>query len=186
MLQAFYLDVAYVLQLFSSVFRSFASVSDTYFKCFICFQMYVTSVVSGCFKSRLGVASLFSLSTASPWYLLTTFCYLASFLDYGGRATRAGEGGAPGADGRDTTGDCGTDMSAQCSLLLRGALRSPLVFYFYAGYWDGPISGPRHQPTIRLAGNWEMRPDTLWVPDVWALVPCIIIYIKGGCVCGGL
>jgi hypothetical protein len=35
--------------------------------CFICLQMYVASVASGCFKSRSGVASLYSL-----------FCYLTS------------------------------------------------------------------------------------------------------------
>ena len=46
MLQVFYLDVAYV----------FASVSDTYFKCFIYLQTYVASVASECFKSISGVA----------------------------------------------------------------------------------------------------------------------------------
>jgi hypothetical protein len=63
MLQLFYLDVAYVLQWFSGVF---ASVSDTCFKCFICLQTYVTSVVSGCFKSR------------SVLHPLLVFCCLAS------------------------------------------------------------------------------------------------------------
>ena len=52
-LQVFYLDVAYVFTMFSSVF---ASVSDACFKCFICLHMYTVSAVSGCFKSRPGVA----------------------------------------------------------------------------------------------------------------------------------
>jgi hypothetical protein len=34
----------------------FVSVSDACFKCFICLLLYVTTVVSGCFKSRSGVA----------------------------------------------------------------------------------------------------------------------------------
>jgi hypothetical protein len=41
------------LQWFLSVFMCFASVSEV---CFICLQTYVTSVASGCFKSRSGVA----------------------------------------------------------------------------------------------------------------------------------
>ena len=58
MLQVFYLNVAYVLQWFSSVFQVFfATVSDACFKCFICLQPYVASVVSRCFESRSGVAS---------------------------------------------------------------------------------------------------------------------------------
>jgi hypothetical protein len=53
MLQVFYLDVAYVCNDFQ-VF--FASISDACFKCIICLQMYVVSVVSECFKSKSGVA----------------------------------------------------------------------------------------------------------------------------------
>ena len=41
MLQVFYLNAAYILQWFSSVFRCFASVSDACFMCFICLKMYV-------------------------------------------------------------------------------------------------------------------------------------------------
>jgi hypothetical protein len=52
----FYLDVTYVLQWFSSVSYVFLQV----------FQTYVTNIVSGCFKSRFGVASSSSPSAASP------------------------------------------------------------------------------------------------------------------------
>jgi hypothetical protein len=39
---------------FSSVFKSFfASILDACFKCFIYILLYVASVTSGCFKSRL-------------------------------------------------------------------------------------------------------------------------------------
>jgi hypothetical protein len=48
---------------FSSVF---ASISDAYLKYFICLQTYVTSVTSGCFKTRSGVASLSSIFAALP------------------------------------------------------------------------------------------------------------------------
>jgi hypothetical protein len=34
----------------------FTSVSDAYFKCFICLQASVANILSGCFKSRSGVA----------------------------------------------------------------------------------------------------------------------------------
>jgi hypothetical protein len=61
-----YLDVAYVLQWFSSVF---ASVSDACFKCFISLQMYIACVAFGCFKSRSGIASP-SLLSVSPQCLL--------------------------------------------------------------------------------------------------------------------
>ena len=44
----------------------FASVSYTCFKCFICLQTYVVSVVFGCFKSRSGVAYHSLPSAASP------------------------------------------------------------------------------------------------------------------------
>jgi hypothetical protein len=60
-----------VLKLFSSVFSGvFANVSDACFKCFICLQTYVASVVSRYFKSRLGVVSPSSLFAVSPWCLL--------------------------------------------------------------------------------------------------------------------
>jgi hypothetical protein len=45
---------AMVFQVFSDVF---ASVSDTYFKCFICLQTYIANISSNYFKSRLGVAN---------------------------------------------------------------------------------------------------------------------------------
>jgi hypothetical protein len=70
MLQVFYLDVAYVLQWFQVFLGVFISVSDVCFKYFICLQTYVVSVASGCFKSRLGVASPSSPSAASPRCLL--------------------------------------------------------------------------------------------------------------------
>jgi hypothetical protein len=68
-----YLDVVYVshiyckcfilmLRIFCNDFQVFlavfASVSDTYFRCFICLQTYVASVASGCFKSRFNVAQV--------------------------------------------------------------------------------------------------------------------------------
>jgi hypothetical protein len=51
----FYLDVAYVLQRFSSVYVFF-QVFHAYFKYFICLQMYVVNISSECFKIRSGVA----------------------------------------------------------------------------------------------------------------------------------
>ena len=116
----------------------FASVSDTYFKRFICLQMYVASVVSECFKSRSGVAFPSLPSVASPWFLLLVFCYLASFSDCGGGVARADEGGALGADGQDAPGDCGADASPLYPLSLRGqvALRPLLVLYFT---WDAEM-----------------------------------------------
>jgi hypothetical protein len=45
------------LQWFQVFLGVFACVSDSCFKCFICLQTYVASVVSRCFKSRSGVAS---------------------------------------------------------------------------------------------------------------------------------
>jgi hypothetical protein len=42
--------------MFYMILSVFVNVSDACFKCFIYLQMYVASV-SGCFKSRLGVAS---------------------------------------------------------------------------------------------------------------------------------
>jgi hypothetical protein len=69
--KCFYLDVAYVFTHmfasvfvrmlhmfcngFSSIFRFFASVSDTCFKCFIFLQTHVAKVLSRYFKSRSGV-----------------------------------------------------------------------------------------------------------------------------------
>jgi hypothetical protein len=45
MLQVFYLVVAYVCNGFQVFFSVFASVSDVYFKCFICLVLYDASVV---------------------------------------------------------------------------------------------------------------------------------------------
>ena len=104
MLHMFYTYVASVLSrccvCVATIFKCFfpdvfTSVLDACFKCFIYLQTYVASVVSGYFKSRSGVASPSSLSAASSWCLLLTFCRLASFLDCGGGTARAGEGGAP-------------------------------------------------------------------------------------------
>jgi hypothetical protein len=44
------------LQWFSNVFRFFAYVSDSYFKCFICLLLYLITVASTYFKSTSGVA----------------------------------------------------------------------------------------------------------------------------------
>jgi hypothetical protein len=85
----------------SSVFSGvFASVSDICFKCFICLHMYVASVASGCFKSRLVVVSPSLPSVTSPRCLLLAFCCLASFSDYRGSAAGAGGRGAPAAQTR--------------------------------------------------------------------------------------
>jgi hypothetical protein len=55
-LQVFYLDAAYILQCFSSIFQVlFASVSEAHFKCFIYLQTYVANVSFWYFKSRSGV-----------------------------------------------------------------------------------------------------------------------------------
>jgi hypothetical protein len=71
MLQVFLSGCCVCFTMVSSVFSGvFASVSDTCFKCFIYLQTYVASVASGCFKSRLYVASPFSPSAASPRCLL--------------------------------------------------------------------------------------------------------------------
>jgi hypothetical protein len=64
-----YLDVTYVshicckcfiwmLHMFCNSFSCdvFASVSGACFKCFISLQTYVANVLSGCFKSKLGLA----------------------------------------------------------------------------------------------------------------------------------
>ena len=56
--------VAMVFMCFSDVF---SSVSKACLKCFNCLQTYVATVVFGCFKSRLCVASL-----------LPAFCYIVS------------------------------------------------------------------------------------------------------------
>jgi hypothetical protein len=47
-----------VVMFFKCFICFFANVSYECFKRFICLLMYVASVVSGCFKSRLGVVSL--------------------------------------------------------------------------------------------------------------------------------
>jgi hypothetical protein len=51
----FYLYVAYVFNDFE-VLGVFANISDSYFMCFICLLSYVTTVASGCFKSRSSAA----------------------------------------------------------------------------------------------------------------------------------
>ena len=56
MLQVFYLDVMYVCNDFQVFLSVFASFSNACFMCFICHLLYVTSVASGCFKSRSGIA----------------------------------------------------------------------------------------------------------------------------------
>ena len=49
----------WMLHMFAIVFKYFsgvlASVSNAYFKCFICLLLYVATAASGCFKSRSGV-----------------------------------------------------------------------------------------------------------------------------------
>ena len=75
-----YLDVAYVSHIFCNCFiwmlrmccNGFLSASCVFFKCFgACFKCfiyvrtYVASIVSGCFKSRSGVASHSSPCTVS-------------------------------------------------------------------------------------------------------------------------
>ena len=56
MLQVFYLMLN-MFAMVSSVLGVFASVLDACFKCFIGLKTYVASVASGCFESRLSVAS---------------------------------------------------------------------------------------------------------------------------------
>jgi hypothetical protein len=54
------------LQWFLNVFQTFfASVSDACFKCFIYLILYVTTVTSGCFKNRSGVAH--GIHVGSSW-----------------------------------------------------------------------------------------------------------------------
>ena len=70
-------DIAYVATLvnlcckllfLSFVFQTYvASVLDICFKRFVCPLTYVTSVVSGCLKSRSGVASFSSPSAYVDW-----------------------------------------------------------------------------------------------------------------------
>jgi hypothetical protein len=60
-----YLDVAYVYIGFKCFSGVFASVSYAWFKCFICFQTYVTIVASGCFKLERVLHLLPRLSVVS-------------------------------------------------------------------------------------------------------------------------
>jgi hypothetical protein len=53
--QVFHLDVEYVCNGFQ-IFSRCSSVSDAYFKYFVCLLLYVTSVTSGYLKNRSGVA----------------------------------------------------------------------------------------------------------------------------------
>jgi hypothetical protein len=56
-LQVFYLNVARAFAMAFQVFLCvFANISDTYFKCFICFYTYITNVSSDSFKSGSDVA----------------------------------------------------------------------------------------------------------------------------------
>ena len=58
MLQVFYLDVAHAFAIAFQAFSGvFASVSDAYFKYFICLQTCVVNVSSGYFKSRLDIVA---------------------------------------------------------------------------------------------------------------------------------
>jgi hypothetical protein len=72
----FFLDVAYVYNGFKCFSGVFASILNTWFKCFICFQKYVAS---RCFKTRSSVASPSSL-----------FCCLVSVSGAGGPHVLAG------------------------------------------------------------------------------------------------
>jgi hypothetical protein len=51
-----YLDDGYICNDFQVFSRIFASVSDVFFKCFICLLLHVASGTSEYFKSRSGVA----------------------------------------------------------------------------------------------------------------------------------
>ena len=73
---------------FASVLGVFANVSDACFKCFIFLQTRVAKVSSGCFKSRSGIVSPSSPSTASsrcPLLLVTLAAHppSPSLLDAG-------------------------------------------------------------------------------------------------------
>jgi hypothetical protein len=59
-LHVFYLDVALVAMVFKCFQLFFSSVSEACFKYFIYLQIYVATDVYGRFKSRSGVASLYS------------------------------------------------------------------------------------------------------------------------------
>jgi hypothetical protein len=74
MLQVFYPDVAYVcndFQVFSCVF---AIISDACFKYFICLRTYVTSVASGCFKSRSGITHCFKSRSDITHVVMWSVC----------------------------------------------------------------------------------------------------------------
>jgi hypothetical protein len=125
MLQSFYPNGAYVLQLFSCFFRCFYKCFDTCFKCFICIQMYVASVVSGCFKSRMGAASPSSLFcclalVSSPRLLLSCI-----FL-------RLRRGRSEGRR-RGCAGGLRCGRGACYPLPLRGQVAVPISFLFYVG-----------------------------------------------------
>jgi hypothetical protein len=67
MLQVFYLDLTYVLQLFQVFFSGvFASVLDAYFKCLICLQTNVASLdvskVIGCYIFLIAFCCLILVS----------------------------------------------------------------------------------------------------------------------------
>ena len=58
-----------MLRMFTMVSSVFASVSDAYFKCFICFLTYVVIAASGCFKTRSSEASL-----SLPFFAVSPRC----------------------------------------------------------------------------------------------------------------
>jgi hypothetical protein len=87
----------------SSVFLDvFASVSDTYFKCFICLHTYITSVASKYFKSRLSVAYPFSPQCLFLAFLLP--CILLRPRD--GGADTSARSPLLVYNGQDTTSLC--------------------------------------------------------------------------------
>jgi hypothetical protein len=132
MLQAFYLDVAYVLQLFLSIFQVFLQV----------FQTHVLNV-SFVFKRMLQV--LYLDVSKVDWVLQLPSRFQLPRLGVSSSPSAAlhpsqtEEGrrrGCARAGGQDTPGDCGANTSTRYPFLLHGqvALQSPLVFYIYAGY----------------------------------------------------
>jgi hypothetical protein len=125
----------------------FSSVSYARFKCFICLQTYVVSVVSGCFKSRSGVTSLSSLSAASLWCLFLAFCCLESLWRgrSEGRQRRCARGRRTG---RTKGLQRGRERTLSPSVMRVGTASAPLVLYFT---WDTnmvPLVG--HDATLQF------------------------------------
>jgi hypothetical protein len=108
--------------------------------------------------------------------LLLALCCLASFSDCGEGATRVGEGGAPGAGGRDAPGDCGMDASARRLLLLRGQVGSPLVFYFTQDTEMIPLVGHNASPRF----GWLRTGRCVWMrSECWMSGRQCPLRIKG-------